>query len=39
MERLKRGGRKRGDSEGEKKGVIEREKGGNNTGVRTLDAG
>lgn len=26
MERVKRGGRKRGDSEGEKKRVIEREK-------------
>lgn len=28
MERVKRGGRKRGDSEGEKKRVIEREKWG-----------
>lgn len=33
MERVKRGGRKRGDSEGEKKRVIEREKWENKTGV------
>lgn len=33
MERVKRGGRKRGDSKGEKNRVIEREKWENKTGV------
>ena len=46
MERVKRGegrvgwgARKRGDNEGEKEGVIEREKRENKTGVQTLSAG
>lgn len=38
MERVKRGGRKRGDSEGKTRRVIEREKWENKTGVWALNA-